>query len=331
MAKATRNDVARLANVSTAVVSYVFNKGPRNVSEKTTKRVLDAARKLNYQPNSIARALRTGNSNTLGAVINDMTNPFNAGVYEELEMLAAERGYSMLFAASHGSPEREHFVTEQLINRNVEALFISPCENIELSPINTENCKFIVFDVDTKLNNATTISADYAKAVETGMNHLFEHGHTNAAMIIGNSLNGISDGRVKGWYHAFMKRGIPAGHIEYTSFTRDGGYQAMLRILDSPNRPTAVFAGSDLIALGALRAMHERGIRVPEEMAIISFDGTIDSQYTYPELTVLQQDPKAIAKLALETAIDQNSKPTRHLLEAKLVIRQSCGCNMKTQ
>lgn len=326
MAKATRNDVARLANVSTAVVSYVFNNGPRNVSEKTAKKVLDAAQKLNYQPNSIARALRTGNSKTLGAVINDLTNPFNAGVYEELEMLAAEQGYSMLFATSHGSPEREHFVTEQLIKRNVEALFISPCENIELSPINSENCKFIVFDVDRRLNNAVTISTDYAKAMETGLDHLFEHEHTNIAMIIGNSVNGISDSRVEGWYHAHMRRGIPAGHIEYTNFSRNGGYEAMLRILDSPNPPTAVFAGSDLLAMGALRAMHERGIQVPQEMAIISFDGTIDSQYTYPELTVMQQDPKALARLALHTAISSDSLPELHLLEAKLVIRQSCGC-----
>jgi LacI family transcriptional regulator len=78
--------------------------------------------------------------------------------------------------------------------------------------------------------------------------------------------------------------------------------------------------------MGALRAMHERGIQVPQEMAIISFDGTIDSQYTYPELTVLQQDPKALARLALQTAISTDSQPELHLLEAKLVIRQSCGC-----
>ncbi|MDF7665986.1 LacI family DNA-binding transcriptional regulator [Bifidobacterium sp. ESL0745] len=327
MAKATRNDVARLAGVSTAVVSYVFNNGPRHVSEGTTQKVLVAAKKLHYKPNSIARALRTGNSNTFGAIINDLTNPFNAGVYEELEMLAAEHGYSTLFATSHASPKREQAVIEQLVNRNVEALFISPCENIELIPLNPETCKFIVFDIDRKINNITTISADYKQAVQIGMNHLFNHGHTNIAMIIGKSKNGITDSRIDGWNLAYAQRGIPAGHIEYSEFTRVGGYEAMLRILDSPNRPTAIFAGSDLIAMGALRALHERGINVPDDMAIISFDGTVDSQYTYPELTTLEQNPQEIARLAFEAATNDDGEPTLHLLKAKLVIRQSCGCN----
>ncbi|WEV75387.1 LacI family DNA-binding transcriptional regulator [Bifidobacterium sp. ESL0800] len=327
MSKATRNDVARLANVSTAVVSYVFNNGPRHVSEKTTKKVLDAAKKLDYKPNPIARALRTGNSNTFGAIINDLTNPFNAGVYEELEMLAAEHGYSILFATSHGSSKREHTVIKQLIEQNVEALFVSPCENIELIPLRPKACRNIIFDVDRKINGVTTISADYKEAMLVGMEHLFNHGHTNISLIIGKSGNGISDGRVEGWHQAYMERGVPTGHIEYTDFTRVGGYEAMMRILDLPNRPTAVFAGSDLLAIGALRALHERHVNVPNDMAIISFDGTVDSQYTYPELTTMEQNPQEIARLAFKAAIDEDQEPTLHLIKAKLVIRKSCGCN----
>ncbi|WEV67483.1 LacI family DNA-binding transcriptional regulator [Bifidobacterium sp. ESL0769] len=329
--KATRNDVANLANVSTAVVSYVFNNGPRNVSPQTAQKVRDAAAKLHYQPNSIARALRTGNSKTLGAVINDFTNPFALSIYEKLEMMAAEKGYSMLFATSHSELQKEKAVIKELMNRNVEALFISPCENVTLFTPSNENCRLVIFDIDRKVPNVSTIATDYTKAVQLGMSHLFKHGHTNIAMIIGQSSNGISDGRINGWYQAFKNEGLPAGHIEHTEFSRIGGYKAMLKILDLKDRPTAIFAGSDLIALGALRALHERHIRVPEEIAIISFDGSIDSQYTYPELTVIQQNPQEIARLALEAAIGPNSKPTRHLLEAKLVIRQSCGCNMKTQ
>ncbi|RBP97775.1 LacI family transcriptional regulator [Bifidobacterium aemilianum] len=324
--KATRNDVARLAHVSTAVVSYVFNNGPRRVSPRTEAKVREAADKLNYKPNPIARALRTGNSKTLGAVINDLTNPFNAGVYEELELKASEQGYSTLFATTHGRPDKERTVIQQLIDRNVEALFVSPCEKVDMLPKTSGDCRFIVFDVDRELPDSWTISADYRKAMVLGVEHLLGHGHVNICLIIGQSYNGISDGRVEGWYEAHRNHGLPVGHIEGTSFSRTGGYLATLRILDSPNRPTAIFAGSDLIAMGALRALHERGIKVPEEMALISFDGTIDSQYMYPQLTVLEQNPKALAHLALKAATDPDAKPGLQLMESKLVIRQSCGC-----
>lgn len=323
---ATRNDVARLANVSTAVVSYVFNNGPRNVSPKTAQKVREAAEKLNYTPNSIARALRTGNSKTLGVVITEFTNPFAESVYEELGLRAAEKGYSLLFATSHREREKEKKAIRQLLNRKVDALLISPCENVDTFSPTYDECRFVIFDVDRKIPNAATVSTDYVSAVEMGMDHMFEHDHTDIALLIGEASNGVSDGRIKGWYQAYKKRGLPAGHIEYTEFSRTGGYNAMMRILDLPKRPTAILTGSDLIAFGALRALRERNVKVPEQMAIISFDGTIDSQYTYPELTVLQQDPKAIAEIGLQAAIDPSMQPDLHLLEAKLVIRHSCGC-----
>ena len=126
--RATRADVARLAGVSTAVVSYVFNNGPRPVAADTAQQVREAAEKLHYRPNSVARALSTGSSKTLGIVVPDLTNPFFSGVYSALETAAARNGYSTLFMASHQNPEKEMDRISQLIAREVDAIIIASAQ-----------------------------------------------------------------------------------------------------------------------------------------------------------------------------------------------------------
>ena len=122
--RATRADVAQLAHVSTAVVSYVFNNGPRNVAPETAAKVRAAAKKLNYRPNSMARALRTGSSKTLGIIVPDLSNPFFSDVYNALETNAAQEGYSTLFMASHQDPNKELDRVSRLIARDVDAIII---------------------------------------------------------------------------------------------------------------------------------------------------------------------------------------------------------------
>lgn len=123
--RATRADVAQLAHVSTAVVSYVFNNGPRNVAPETAAKVRAAAKKLNYRPNSMARALRTGSSKTLGIIVPDLSNPFFSDVYNALETNAAQEGYSTLFMASHQDPNKELDRVSRLIARDVDAIIIA--------------------------------------------------------------------------------------------------------------------------------------------------------------------------------------------------------------
>ncbi|MGO1345648.1 MAG: substrate-binding domain-containing protein, partial [Bifidobacterium psychraerophilum] len=117
--------------------------------------------------------------------------------------------------------------------------------------------------------------------------------------------------------------------IYHTGFTRSGGYEQTLRILDMPEteRPTALFAGSDLEAVGALRALHERGLRLPEDMALVSFDGTVDTLYSWPQITSIQQDPVMIAKLAVAAALHPDECDDTQIAPFDFVIRQSCGCH----
>lgn len=329
--RATRADVARLANVSTAVVSYVFNNGPRNVAPETAERVRDAAQKLNYRPNSMAKALRTGSSKTIGIIVPDLSNPFFSDVYNALENIATSRGYSAMFVASHQNPEREMDGVEKLIARDVDTILIASAQPTSaLASVPRKECPFVFLDQTQAIPGAKCVSTDFRAAVQTAVQHLIDHGRTNIAMLSGKADEGLGDKRIQGWYQAFDNSTLPIGPIKQAHFTRAGGYEAMMALLDSGKQLDAIFVDSDLEAIGALRALHERQVRVPEDIAIVSFDGTIDSQYTWPSLTVVQQNAQTIGTCLFHAAIDSENTPDLQLVRASLIPRESCGCLTST-
>ncbi|WP_055428306.1 LacI family DNA-binding transcriptional regulator [Bifidobacterium aesculapii] len=326
--RATRADVARLAGVSTAVVSYVFNNGPRPVAPETARRVRSAAEKLDYRPNSVARALSTGSSRTLGVIVPDLSNPFFSDVYGELESIASHSGYSALFMASHQNPSKEQNRIARLIAREVDAIIVASARPAsELSSIPRKECPFVFLDQTRPVPGAKCVSTDFQSAVESAVRHLLGHGHTAIAMLSGKAGDGLADPRIQGWQRVHEQAGITAGPVIDAGFTRQGGYEAMLALLDSGRCPGAVFADSDLEAIGALRALHERHIRVPEDVALVSFDGTVDSAFSWPPLTVVRQDAHAIAERIFHASVEPDRVPDLQLVAASLVARRSCGCD----
>lgn len=325
--RATRADVARLANVSTAVVSYVFNNGPRNVSPDTAERVKKAAQLLNYHPNSTARALRTGFSKMLGVIVPDFSNPFSAGIYEELQNIAAAHGYSLFYMNVHSDKEVESKAIQKLIERNVDAIFLSSTRDYaQLNMSHLDEAHFIFMDQPRPISGAKCVSTDFYDSAYQAVGHLISHGHRSVAMLFGGSPKNSIDKRVQGWYDAHLDANLHPGPIIQSFYSREGGYEATTELLNSATPPSAIFAASDLEALGALRAIHERGLHVSEDVAIVSFDGTVDSLYTWPQLTTMQQNAHDIAQKAMQAALEPETTPDVQLVEAKLVIRQSCGC-----
>lgn len=325
--RATRADVAQLAHVSTAVVSYVFNNGPRNVAPETAAKVRAAAKKLNYRPNSMARALRTGSSKTLGIIVPDLSNPFFSDVYNALETNAAQEGYSTLFMASHQDPNKELDRISRLIARDVDAIIIASAQpTSNLAAVPRKECRFVFMDQTQAIPGAKCVSTDFQAAVQLAVHHLMGHGRRNIAMLTGKAEEGLNDKRIQGWYQAHKANRLPVGPIMQAHYTRQGGYQATIDLLNSDQHTDAIFADSDLEAIGALRAMHEQGIRVPEDIALISFDGTVDSQFTWPSLSVIQQNAQAIANCVFKAATDPQNTPDLQLIDSTLVPRESCGC-----
>ncbi|TDD20902.1 LacI family transcriptional regulator [Kribbella turkmenica] len=318
-APVTRNDVAEYAGVSTAVVSYVVNEGPRRVSPETRERVLEAIRVLGYRPNATARALRMGTTRTFGLITPDGGNPLFAELAKAIDKEASARGYVVLQTSADGDPETEHAKIAELLTRQVSGLLlVAPTADPDLSEVDVP-----VIAINRVLAKAPSVRPQYREGARRGVEHLIGHGHRRIGLVIGGSARAE---RELGWRDALRTAGLPDGPIARTTFSRAGGYAAGRELLSATRPPTAIFASSDLQAVGVLRALHEAGLTVPDDVAIVSFDGTAEAEYTWPPLTVVRQPLERMAADAVTQLIDGDSPPGAVTYPTDLIPRTSCGC-----
>ncbi|WP_374200887.1 MULTISPECIES: LacI family DNA-binding transcriptional regulator [Micrococcaceae] len=325
----TRKDVARYAGVSTAVVSYVVNGGPKKVAPATEAKVQDAIRILGYRPNAAARALKLGSSETLGLVVPDISNPFFALFSHAVEDAAAALGYALVLGNSDGNLAKERRNIRNLAARQVDGVLLaSVLFEPDLEVLETAEIPSVLLNQEQDAPGFNSIGVDLAAGARIAVEHLIGHGHTNIGLAMGTNVSGATDGREVGWREALQEAGLPEGPIVYSAFTRPGGYTAGQRLLASVNRPTAIFATSDMQAIGLLRAVHEAGLSVPGQMAVASFDGSAESEYSWPPLTTVEQPVAAMAEAAVAALVgaSRGEKPRHRIFPTTLHIRQSCGC-----
>ncbi|WP_026554712.1 LacI family DNA-binding transcriptional regulator [Arthrobacter sp. 35W] len=327
--KVTRTDVARYAGVSTAVVSYVINGGPKPVAAATAARVRDAIKALQYQPNATARALTMGSARLLGMIVPDSTNPYFAELTDSMALAAAARGYALLAANSRTDADTERKNTLNLVSRQVDAIILATVLSpSEVAAMPVQGIPRVLIDQSGSVHGVPTVSTDYEQGAVTGVEHLIGHGHRDIALLVGKDIDPSRvDPRHNGWRKALHEAGLAEGPVEYTDFSRQGGYEAALRLLQRPKPPTALFASSDLLAVGALRAIHEAKLSIPDDIAVVSFDGTSESEFSWPQLTTVRQPISQIAEAAVEAALSPAEPDGRvQLLATELIIRRSCGC-----
>ncbi|MFT8705097.1 LacI family DNA-binding transcriptional regulator [Bifidobacterium aquikefiricola] len=325
--KATRADVAELAQVSTAVVSYVMNNGPKKVAPQTASRVRQAAESLNYHPNAYARALRKGSGSLLGIIVPDFRNPYFALLNEAIEKEAYGRGYSTMFLTAHSDPELERKSIEKMVDREVDAIFMAPCQKVEeLERLKDYECSFVMLENNVQIPGFACISSDFCEGVRLAIDHLVWHGRTNLVMFYGED-NSRDESRIRVWYEKHEEHGLRRGRVYRSRYTHESAYRAATAMLDAGERPDGIFVVSDFEAGGVLRALHEHGIRVPEDTSLISFDGTYFGLETWPQLTSVRQDIPRIARGALEAALNPDA-PGMQIIPVDMTIRESCGCHV---
>ena len=324
----TRADVARYAGVSTAVVSYVVNNGPRRVAPETAARVRAAIEILKYRPNVNARALKKGSTEILGLVLPDITNPFFAEYARALEVAAAGYSYVLVVANSDANEAYESRIVSDLSSRHVDGLLIRTV----LPPSGFRAMTFpgrpiVLIDCSSPIPGYAAVGADAREGARLLVDHLITvHHHQSIPLITGDESSTAP--REQGWGDAFQAHELPPGPIVRTHFTLHGGYEAVQRLLSWPARPTAIFAASDQLCTGALKAIREAGLRCPEDIAVVSYDGTTESEYCWPPLTVARQPIQAMAEAAVAAVLNPDASAAYQRFETELVIRESCGCGV---
>ena len=320
---ATRADVARYAGVSTAVVSYVLNDGPKAVAPLTRERVLDAVRVLGYRPNAAARALSKGSADMFGMLVHDNRNPFFAELCHALDQATAEAGRSLLTV---NSAREQVATTEQiqdLASRQISGLIIADVLTArEQSLVETLGIPAVVIGQFGETDGLHSVGVDFERGARLATEHLIGHGYDDIAFV-GSAAR--YDARERGWREALNAAALPAGPLIHTSFTYQGGYDAAVQLLER-RRPRAVLAASDQVAMGLLTAFGERGVRVPHDVALVSFDGTVSADFVWPRLTTAVQPLQTMADAAVQLLLDPDAERQHRPFDTTLRIRESCGC-----
>jgi len=316
----TIRDVAARAGVSVATVSRVFNqKGP--IREETVRRVMEVAGELQYVPHAGARSLSTRSTRTIGVVLPDLHGEFFSEVIRGIDLAARELGYHLLLSGSHADRDEMRAVV-QAVRGLVDGLIImSP----DLDP--EALCADLPLGIPAVLLNAKaegrpSITIDNAAGARDMVRHLASLGHGSIAFIGGPARNVDAEQRRRGFRAGVRIRDIRAA--EYAGdFTEDSGYEAGKKILASSPRPTAVFAANDSMAIGALSAFRDAGVRVPQDLALVGFDDIPIARFLDPPLTTVKVPIAELGRRGLQILIGGESEPAR--LTTSLVVRRSCG------
>jgi LacI family transcriptional regulator len=325
--RATRVDVAKLAQTSVAVVSYVINDGPRGVSPERRRRVLDAMRELRYQPNAIARSLTSTRTNTIGMIVPNISNAFFAELALAVEDAAIAAGRLLFLGNSNEEREREQAYVDSFLQQRADAVIIvGVARDASVQQLLDADVPVVVLDRPLSTGDAVNVGIDHEEAAFLGTQHLLEHGHRRIGCLTGPEGLLVAQDRLEGWTRAMRSAGLDTEqHIYRSPFSLDGGRDVARQVFDRSPGLTALFVASDEQARGVIAAATEAGVSIPDRLAIVSVDGTRQSDFSSPPLTTMRQPFAELGAAAVATALDAaKGSPVLH---ATLRVSRSCGCN----
>lgn len=332
--KTTIKDIANVLNISAAAVSKALHNDTR-ISEKTKKAVRQVAENLNYQPNHLASALRSGKSKLVGVIVPKTNSNFFAATIHNIEEVLNEQGYHIIITQSNESFEKECKNIDTLLYTQVDGIIASMANetvNLEyFEKIKTAGIPLITFDRGENDLNVDYIGIDDYNSSHVIVNHLVEQGCKRIAHIGGFKRTRIYNNRIKGYIDALQKHELPLEEalLIESDLTIEDGRAKMLQLLALENRPDAVYAAGDYAALGALQILNEKGIKIPDEVALVGFGDEPFANMVTPTMTSVNQHSYKIGRIAAETFLGYANKKkitqslNKIILEAKLTVRES--------
>jgi DNA-binding LacI/PurR family transcriptional regulator len=326
-AKPTIRDVARRARVSVGTVSHVLN-GSRAVREDTRQRVERAITELRYRPNRLARALVRQRTGMIGMIIPDVTNPFFATLLRGVEDALVEFGYGVIFGNSDNQPLKEQAYLDAFRERRVDAVILTPVANAESAMLQELARELPLILVDRLLPEweGDYVVCDNRTGMRLAVEHLVRLGHQRIALVNGNPLLSTGRERRAGFLEAMAAHGLKPFAVSDGMFTLESGYAQAMALFQQRERPTAICAGNDLIALGVLVAARACGLSIPADLSLTGFDDIASAELTSPELTTIRQPTREIGAEAARAAIRRiggESPVSRIVMPVQLVVRKS--------
>lgn len=336
MKRPTQNDVARLAGVSRATVSYVINKrheGPILITEETRQKILAAAEHLGYEPDAAAQSLRMQVSHTIGVLIPDLLNPHYWQIVDGVEEIVQTRGYDLLLASTSLLPDREHSALRSLLRRRVDGLILA----LTYREQDEQEIKTVIYRRNPVVtlgeahSELDSISPDDRTGCRQLVQHLLDLGHRRIGYVYGVAHHPLGLHRLESFQRMLAEIGQMdiEQNIEYCGAKISDGYQAAHRLLSHNPHPTAILAINDLLAIGVMHAVVEHSLRIPEDISIAGFDDIVQSEFLNPALTTVRMQAEEMGRAAAHLLFERMAepeRPTQHLtLPTLLVKRASTG------
>ncbi|NYF79626.1 LacI family DNA-binding transcriptional regulator [Granulicella arctica] len=328
-------DIARDLGVSVVTVSKVL-RGNTDISDETRQRVLKRMKDLNYQPNMMARGLASGRTYTVGLVVPDLVHPFFAEFAKALSAVLRTSNRALILASSEEDPDIEQNEIRMLLRRGVDILLIASCQASlrNFYDLGDQRTPYLLFDRNFPHLAAHFVGSDDVRVGELATKHLLELGRRRIAHIGGKNTSPSFD-RLRGFRNVMeeARLPIPEGYVVIRDRVEEVGdtvgYQAMQQLLQMEPSPDAVFCYNDLTAVGAIEAIIERGLRVPEDVAVIGCGNFRYAKYLKVPLSSIDHGTAELGRIAGEFALDllqtPEQQPKSILLEPTLVIRRSTG------
>jgi len=328
----TSQDVAQRAGVSIATVSRVLNNAP-HVRPEVRRKVLRAVKALNYQPNRTAQRLRARQSKVLGLIISDIQNPFFTSVVRGIEDVAYHNGYSLVLCNSDEDPEKEKLYVDVMRAEAVAGVIIASASETQphIDTLLDAHIPVVALDRRIKDRRVDSVLVSNVQGAYEAVTHLIERGHRYIGFI-GLPLNRTTGReRFEGYQRALRQHRLPVvrARIRISDAKQQGGYAATQDLLAHQPRLTALFVANNLTTLGALQAIHERGLRIPDDISIVGFDDMPWATLLHPPLTAVAQPTYELGRQAAElllARLKDPRKPVAHVqLPTTLIVRGSTG------
>ncbi|MGK9066371.1 LacI family DNA-binding transcriptional regulator [Stutzerimonas chloritidismutans] len=325
---ATIKDVAARAGISYTTVSHVVN-GTRPVSDTVREKVEAAIAELGYVPSGVARSLRARATGTIGLLLPNASNPYFAELARGIEDHAERNGYSVILCNSDDDLDKQLRYLRVLLERRIDGLIVATVASDAAFARALATLRVPLVLVDRSLDgvSADQLRIDHEQGGYLATRHLLGLGHTQIVCIGGPASTQVAQLRAAGYRRALQEAGIAPLAVVDCPFTSPAGHAAALALLAGEHRPTAIFAGNDMIALGVLRAAAERELQVPQQLSVVGFDDIEVSRYLHPALTTVGQCigqlGEQVAARLLERIRTPDLAVTQRLLEPTLVLRES--------